>query len=67
MVLDGLEGAVRCAVPRRCRINFDRYADGFIITGKSKSILEDAIRPVERIDEGVHNIVCWPSGESHED
>lgn len=46
MVLDGLEGAVRCAVPRRCRINFDRYADDFIITGKSKSILEDAIQPV---------------------
>jgi RNA-directed DNA polymerase len=46
MVLDGLEEAVRCAVPRRCRINFVRYADDFIITGKSKTILEDAIRPV---------------------
>ncbi len=46
MVLDGLEEAVRCAVPRRCRINFDRYADDFIITGKSKGILEDAIQPV---------------------
>jgi RNA-directed DNA polymerase len=46
MVLDGLEEAVRCAVPRRCRINFDRYADDFIITGKSKSLLEDAIQPV---------------------
>ena len=46
MVLDGMEEAVRCAVPRRCRINFDRYADDFICTGKSKSILEDAIRPV---------------------
>jgi RNA-directed DNA polymerase len=46
MVLDGLEEAVRCAVPRRCRINFDRYADDFIVTGKSRSILEDAIQPV---------------------
>jgi len=46
MVLDGLEETVRCAVPRRCRINFIRYADDFIITGKSKSILEDAIQPV---------------------
>ena len=46
MVLDGLEEAVRCAVPRRCRINFDRYADDFICTGKSKSILEDSIQPV---------------------
>ena len=46
MVLDGLEETVRCAVPRRCRINFVRYADDFIITGKSKSILEDAIQPM---------------------
>jgi RNA-directed DNA polymerase len=45
MVLDGLEETVRGAVPRRCRINFVRYADDFIITGKSKTILEDAIRP----------------------
>jgi RNA-directed DNA polymerase len=45
MVLDGLEAAVRCAVPRRSRINFVRYADDFIITGKSKTILEDAIKP----------------------
>ena len=46
MVLDGLEETVRCAVPRRRRINFVRYADDFIITGKSKSILKDAIQPV---------------------
>jgi RNA-directed DNA polymerase len=46
MVLDGLEEAVRCAAPRRCRINFVRYADDFIITGKSKSLLEDSVQPV---------------------
>jgi RNA-directed DNA polymerase len=46
MVLDGLEEAVRRAVPRRRRINFVRYADDFIITGKAKTILEDVIRPV---------------------
>jgi len=46
MVLDGLEEAVRCAVPRRRRINFDLYADDFICTGKSKTILEEAIKPV---------------------
>ncbi len=46
LVLDGLENAVRCAVPRRSRTNFIRYADDFIITGKSKTILEDAVRPV---------------------
>lgn len=46
MVLDGLEDTVRRAVPRRRRINFVRYADDFIITGKSKTILKDAIQPV---------------------
>jgi RNA-directed DNA polymerase len=45
MVLDGLEEVVRCAVPRRNRINFIRYADDFIITGKSKTLLEKKIKP----------------------
>ncbi len=46
MVLDGLEEAVRSAVPRRRRINFVRYADDFITTGKSNNILEEVIQPV---------------------
>ena len=47
IVLDGLEEAVHRAVPRRrSRINFIRYADDFIITGKSRTILEDAVKPV---------------------
>jgi RNA-directed DNA polymerase len=46
LVLDGLEHAVRRAVPRQSRINFIRYADDFIITGKSRTILEDAVKPV---------------------
>ena len=46
MVLDGLEEAVHSAVPPRRRINFDRYADDFIITGKSQSVLENTIQPV---------------------
>jgi len=45
MTLDGLEEAVRRAVPRRSRVNFVRYADDFIITGKSKRLLEDKIKP----------------------
>jgi RNA-directed DNA polymerase len=46
-VLDGLEEAVHRAVPRRrSRINFIRYADDFIITAKSRTILEDAVKPV---------------------
>jgi RNA-directed DNA polymerase len=45
MTLDGLENAVRNAVPRRSRVNFVRYADDFIITGKSKRILEENVKP----------------------
>ena len=46
MTLDGLEQAVRSAIPRRSRVNFVRYADDFIITGKSKYLLETQVKPV---------------------
>ena len=45
MTLDGLEQAVCKAVPRRNRVNFVRYADDFIITGKSKALLVEAVKP----------------------
>jgi RNA-directed DNA polymerase len=45
MVLDGLEEAVRKSVPRRSRVNFIRYADDFIITGKSRRLLEKQVKP----------------------
>ncbi|OGC42318.1 hypothetical protein A2Y85_07900 [candidate division WOR-3 bacterium RBG_13_43_14] len=45
MTLDGLEKAVHESVPRRSRVNFVRYADDFIITGKSKTILEKNVIP----------------------
>jgi RNA-directed DNA polymerase len=45
MTLDGLEEAVHRAVPRRSRVNFIRYADDFIITSKSKRLLEDKVKP----------------------
>ncbi len=45
MTLDGLEQAVHAAVPRRSRVNFIRYADDFIITGKSKTILMNNVLP----------------------
>lgn len=49
MTLDGLEEVVRGAVPRRNRVNFIRYADDFIVTGKSKRLLESKVQPaVER-------------------
>ncbi len=46
MTLDGLEATVHSAVPWRSRVNFIRYADDFIITGKSKRLLEENIKPV---------------------
>ncbi len=45
MTLDGLEKAVQASVPRRSRVNYIRYADDFIITGKSKTILEKQVLP----------------------
>lgn len=46
MALDGLEEAIRRAVPRRCRVNFIRYADDFIITGKSRRFLLKIVVPI---------------------
>jgi len=45
MTLDGLEDLIHEVVPRRSRVNFIRYADDFIITGKSKTILEKNVLP----------------------
>ena len=49
MTLDGLEEAVRRAVPCRVRVNFIRYADDFIITGKSKRLLEEKVKPAVEV------------------
>lgn len=45
MALDGLESIVLKSAPRRSKINFVRYADDFIITAKSRTILEQSVRP----------------------
>lgn len=45
MALDGLEQTIRDAVPRRSRVNFGRYADDFVTTAKTKTIIERYIRP----------------------
>jgi RNA-directed DNA polymerase len=45
MTLDGLEQVVHSVVPRRSRVNFVRYADDFIVTGKSKTLLETKVKP----------------------
>lgn len=45
MTLDGLEQVVHSAAPYRSRVNFVRYADDFIVTGKSLTLLETKIKP----------------------
>ncbi len=45
MTLDGLEEVVRRAVPRGSRVNFIRYADDFIVTGKSRRLLVEKVKP----------------------
>ena len=45
MALDGLEEVIRKSVPRRSRVNFIRYADDGVVTGKSKKILEENVMP----------------------
>jgi RNA-directed DNA polymerase len=51
MVLDGLESAVKRLFPSErkanaAKVNFVRYADDFVITGSSKELLEDTVKPV---------------------
>jgi RNA-directed DNA polymerase len=43
--LDGLENAIEAISRRSDKIHFVRYADDFIVTGNSKEILEDKIKP----------------------
>ena len=45
LTLDGLEAAVKASVPPRNKVNVIRYADDFVITAKSKELLEDKIVP----------------------
>jgi RNA-directed DNA polymerase len=46
ITLSGLERAVKSAVEPRDKVNFVGYADDFIITGASKEILENKVKPV---------------------
>lgn len=54
MALDGLEQAVKESLPYRSKkqplkVHVIRYADDFVITGESKSLLQDVVKPaVER-------------------
>jgi RNA-directed DNA polymerase len=48
LVLDGLEKAVKNAVPKTAKVNVIRYADDFIVTGESKQILQQKVKPAIR-------------------
>ena len=56
LALDGLEGELQKLFPTdyskrkaKAKVNYVRYADDFIITGSSKELLEEVVRPlVER-------------------
>jgi RNA-directed DNA polymerase len=47
LTLDGMETLLVNDFPIRCRklVHLIRFADDFIITGKSKEILENEIKP----------------------
>ncbi len=52
MALDGLERELRgrypkaSALSRKAKVNLVRYADDFIITGSSKKLLEEEVKPL---------------------
>jgi len=52
LVLDGLDGLLRDHFPksrpegRRAKVNLVRYADDFVITGASKQVLEEQVKPL---------------------
>jgi len=48
MTLDGLEAAVKNAVPKTSKVNVIRYADDFIVTGDTKAVLQEHVIPAIR-------------------
>lgn len=52
LALDGLERRLREAFPptsrrgRRAKVHFSRYADDFVVTGSSKELLENEVKPL---------------------
>jgi len=45
MTLDGMAAVVKRATARTEKVNFVRYADDFVITGASKDVLEQKVKP----------------------
>jgi RNA-directed DNA polymerase len=44
MALDGLEGELK--FPRKSKVHFVRYADDFIVSGSSKELLINVVKPI---------------------
>jgi RNA-directed DNA polymerase len=54
LTLDGLESAIRAAIdPKHDKVHFIRYADDAAVTGASKEILEQKVKPalIQFLDE----------------
>ena len=45
LTLDGLESAIKSAVPASAKVNVIRYADDFVVTGNSYELLELQVKP----------------------
>jgi len=45
LTLDGMEKTVKAAAGRKDKVHFIRYADDFVVTGASKEILEQKVKP----------------------
>jgi len=46
LTLDGMEAAIRASInPKTDKVNVIRYADDFIVTGATKEILEQKVKP----------------------
>jgi RNA-directed DNA polymerase len=45
LVLDGLEKVVKAAASKGDKVYFARYADDFVVTGASKELLEQKVKP----------------------
>jgi len=61
MALDGMEGLLKEALPRRAKVNFVRYADDFVVTAASKELLEQRVVPL--IEDFLRERGLWLSPE----
>src|SRR3954469_1127743 len=45
LTLDGMEAVVKAAAGRKDKVHFIRYADDFVVTGATKEMLEQEVKP----------------------